>query len=278
MSWVIVLGVIGGVVYAGVTYGPDMMDRTEGDPTASEPEAPLAFPPAVPLATPTRTASFLVERPADDGSTLRYEMTSDFETGVGRMLVDRAAMPDIEVLAVFDVANLRQADQPNWYSMPRGQSPFAAGSDRARWVRTVDEYFPAAVRPFVTIEHASESTIGTETMRHLVVTVDTAGIATSATPAATDPLTGLPVAAPPAPPGEFVLPTSITGTTEAIEPVTLEMWVDSNGLIRKLVEPPSMGGETITVTSLSPDAFNPTFPAPEVVTSLTAEQLVEFAL
>jgi hypothetical protein len=277
MSWAIVLGVIGGAVYAGVTYGPDLMNRTEGDPTANEPDAPLAFPPSVPMTTPARTVSFLVERPAEDGSTLRYEMTSDFETGVGRMLVDRATMPDIEVLAVFDVANLRQADQPNWYSMPRGQFPLAAGSDRASWVRTVDEYFPAAMRQFVTIEHASESMIGTEAMRHLVVTVDTAGIAASATIPATDPLTGLPVAPPPPTSGEFVVPPSVTGT-QALEPVTLEMWVDSNGLIRKLAEPPSMGGETITVTSLSPEAFNPTFPAPEAVTSLTAEQLVEFAL
>jgi len=115
-------------------------------------------------------------------------------------------------------------------------------------------------------------------MRHLVVTVDAAGIATSASTMAVDPMTGLQVPAPAATPGEFVLPTSITGSTEAIEPVTLELWVDANGLVRKVAEPMEMGGETITVTSLSPDAFSPTFPAPEVVTPLTAGQLVDLAL
>ena len=156
--------------------------------------------------------------------------------------------------------------------------PSAPDPSGQRWVRTVDEYFPAAMRSFVTIDHASESVVGAETMRHLVVTVDAAGIAAAAATTTTDPLTGLQVAAPPPAPGEFALPASITNTPEAIEPMTIEMWVDANGLIRKLVEPPSMGGETITVTSLSPDAFTPTFPAPEVVAPGSAEQLVDFAL
>jgi hypothetical protein len=278
VSWILFLAVVGAGVYAGITYGPDLVDRAKGDPTANEPEAPLAFPPVVATAVPARTATFVVEQPADAGTTIRYEITSDFETSVSRLLVDRATMPDIEVLAVFDIANLRQADQPNWWSMPRGTFPFVGGSERQRWLRTVEEYFPASMRPFVTVDAASESVIGTETMRHLVVTVDAAGLATSAATPVTDPTTGLQVPPPPPTPGEFVLPTGVTGSTEAIEPVTLEMWVDSNGMIRKLVEPASMGGRSITVTSLSGDAFSPTFPAPEAVVPLTADQLVDLAL
>ena len=165
---------------------------------------------------------------------------------------------------MFDVANLRQADQPGWYSMPRGEFPFGAGSERARWVRTVDEYFPAALRSFVTIDHASESVVGAETMRHLVVTVDAAGIAAAAAATTTD-LHRSPGCSSATGAWRVRPPREHHNTPETIEPMTIEMWVDTNGLIRKLVEPPSMGGETITVTSLSPDAFTPAFPAPEVV-------------
>jgi hypothetical protein len=181
ISWLIVLAVVGGGVYAAITYGPELMNRTEDDPTASEPDAPLVFPPVVPVAVPTRTANFVVEQPADNGTTVRYEVTNDFETGVSRLLVDRATVSDIEVLAVFDVAYVHEVDQPNWWSLPRGGFPLAGGPERQRWLRTVDEYFPEAMRSFITIDGASESMTGTEPTRHLVVTVDVSGLAASAT-------------------------------------------------------------------------------------------------
>jgi hypothetical protein len=252
--------------------------RAQGESTIDEPEAPLAFPPVVALATPARTGHFLIERPADNGSIVRYDITSDFETGVSRMLVERATTPTIEILAVFDVANLRQVDQPTWYSMPRGDFPFAGGSERQQWIRTVDDYLPAAIRPYVTIERATDSVLGTETMRHLVVTIDAAGVANNASAVVTDPLTGLQVPATPAAPGQFELPPNVTGSTGAILPVTVEMWVDSTGVIRKLVQPPELGGDTITVVAMMPDAFTPAFPAPEATTPLTASQLVDFSL
>jgi hypothetical protein len=278
VSWMVVLGIVGGGIYAGLTYGPDLLDRGQDDPTADEPAAPLVFPTVVPPLTPMRTATFLVEQQHDDGTAISYELTNDFETGVSRMLIDRGSA-DIEVLAVFDVANLRLADQPNWYSTPRGIFPFPAGSEAQSWLRTIDEYFPVSVRSFVTIDAASESTLGTEAVRHLVVTVDAAALASAASvpPAPLiDPATGQALPTPPPTPGAFVPPTSVSGNSQTIEPVTLEIWVDANGMIRKLAEPPSMGGRTITVTSLSSDPFSPTFPAPEVVTPLTAEQLVDF--
>ncbi len=278
VCWVLVLGLVGAGAYAGVTYGPEFLDRSKGDPTANEPAAPLIFPTVVAPLTPMRTATFLVERRRDDGATITYEVTNDFETGVSRMFIDQETATDIEVLAVFDVANVRLAERQEWYSMPRGDFPFPGGSEPQRWLRTIDQYLPAAMRSFVTIDAASESTIGTEAVRHLVVTVDAAGLASAAKTPPVDPTTGLPLPAVPPLPGEFVPPSSVSGNTETIGPVTIEVWVDANGMVRKLVEPASMGGRAITVTSLSSDAFIPTFPAPEVVIPLTAGQLVDLAL
>ncbi len=265
-------------MFAGVKYGPELMDNAQGDSTNSEPEAPLAFPVVVPPAVPERTANIVVEQPAEDGTTIRYEVTNDFETGVSRMLIDRTTSPDVEVLAVFDVANLRLVDQPTWWSMPRGAFPFPVPSDRQQWVRTVDDYLPATIRPYVTIDQSTEAVLGTETMRHLVVTIDADAIVKNAANGVVDPATGLQVPAAPTGPGEFAPPVSTTGNAELIEPATVEMWVDSTGTIRKLVEPPALGGRTITLVSLSNEAFAPEFPPAETVTPLTAGQLTEFAL
>lgn len=272
LSWLLLLAVVGGGVYAGITYGPDLLDRAQGETAADEPDAPLAFPPVNPGATPPRTATFTVERFSDAGAIVSYEMTHDFETGVSLVLIDRTTSSDLELLAVFDTANVRQVDQETWWSMPRGDFPLVGAPERQRWLRTIDEYFPAAMRPFITIDHASEAIVGTEPMRHLVVTVDAAQIARLAT----DPITGQPI--PPASVAEFALPPSMAATPEGLEPLTVEVWVDANGMIRKLVEPAEFGNAAVTVTSLSPDAFSPTFPAPEVVTPLTAGQLIDLAL
>jgi hypothetical protein len=238
----------------------------------------MAFPVVAPAAVAARTANYVVEQPDEDGITTRYDVTTDFETGVSRMLIDRTAGPDLEVLAVFDVANLRLADQPDWWSMPRGDFPFAEPGQRQPWIRTIDEYLPASIRPSVTIDSSTEAMVGTETMRHLVLTIDADSIVTTAAVGVVDPATGLQVPETPIGPGQFSPPASTTGNTERIEPVTVEMWVDSTGTIRKLIEPPALGGRTTTVVALTPDAFDPTFPAPEATTPLTAEQLTLFVL
>ncbi len=278
VSRVVMLAILGGIVFAGVKYGPELMDRAQGDSTNSEPEAPLAFPAVTPGQAPVRTADLVVERPTQDGSTIRYEVTNDFETGVSRMLIDRATMPDIEVLAVFDQANLHLVDQPHWWSTPRGEFPFIGGPERERWVRTIDDYLPADLRPFVTIDESTESVLGTETMRHLVVSIDSVAVATNRAANTVDPATGLEVPPAAAAPGEFVPPSVVASTPEAVAPVRVELWVDANGIIRKLIEPAELGGGTLTVVSVSDEAFNPTFPAAEAVVPLTASYLVDFAL
>lgn len=277
VSRLFLLALLGGIVFAGVKFGPDLIDRTKGESTDSEPAAPLEFPAVTPTMVLPRTASLVIEQPAADGSAARYEVTNDFETGVSRMLIDRATATDVEVLGVFDVVNLRLADQPTWWTMPRGEFPLAGGAERERWVRTIDEYFPAAMRPHVTIDQSTEALIGTETMRHLVVTVDAAAIAGTAPAAVIDPTTGLETPAEPVTAGAFVPPPSVTGTG-AVVPVTIELWVDVNGIVRKLVEPAEMGARTITVVSLSSEAYSPEFPLPESTAPLTASQLVELGL
>ena len=105
------------------------------------------FPRWIATAIPPRTATFTVERRQRRRLDDRYEMTHDFETGVSRMLVDRATSPDIEVLAVFDTPTCARSISRDWWSMPRGEFPLVGGSERQRWLRTIDEYFPAAMRP-----------------------------------------------------------------------------------------------------------------------------------
>jgi hypothetical protein len=58
----------------------------------------------------------------------------------------------------------------------------------------------------------------------------------------------------------------------------MEIWVDGAGIVRKSVMPPELGGETITVASVSPDAFEVLFPTPDVVEPLTAQALFRLGI
>ena len=58
----------------------------------------------------------------------------------------------------------------------------------------------------------------------------------------------------------------------------MEVWVDDTGLVRKSVLPQELGGETITVTSVSAEAWEPQFPLPDAVQPLTAQALFRLGL
>ena len=58
----------------------------------------------------------------------------------------------------------------------------------------------------------------------------------------------------------------------------MELWVDDAGIVRKSILPAELGAETITVTSLSSEGWEPTFPTPDNVLRLTASALVELGL
>jgi hypothetical protein len=276
-SWLVVLGLLGGAGYAGVRWGPDLVALATGDDTIDEPAAPLAFPDVVPV--PIRSATFTVERVDPVRGRQITDVSTDFETGISRLVLDRGDAPDIEILTVFDQAVVRRIDQPTWYRLDRGALPADAESGRLRWVRTIDELIPPALRPTVTIDRATESTVDTTMTRRLLMTVDPSTLVQVTTPVVpTAPADGSP-APPPAPPAVTLPPgVALQIGTDPIETLRIEAWVDSTGVVRKSIMPAALGGETITVTSVSADAWLPPFPTDEMVMPLTAAVLLELGL
>jgi hypothetical protein len=130
------------------------------------------------------------------------------------------------------------------------------------------------------IDQATHSTIGTEAATRLLVSIDPADIArVTAIPAPLPPAADGTPAPPPAeptpqlPPGLMLQP----GTDE--EPtLTMEIWVDSAGIVRKSIMPAELGAETITVTSVSAVEWLPVFPTPEMVQPFTASALSNLGL
>jgi hypothetical protein len=273
ISWLFLLCVIGGLAYGGVMYGPELMDKFNGSEEPDGPAAPLAFPVPAAAPTPIRSATFTVSEPDPLGGTTAYEVSADFESGVAQVRIPRADTVDLEILTVWDQAFIRRIDDPTWYSLPRGDFPIDSSLGRTRWVRTIDELIPAGIRQFTTIDEASESLVGTEPTRRLVVTADTAGLLQAQNAAQTVPADGSAPPAPPLPPGMTIPPGAV-----GAEPLQIEVWVDGAGIVRKSVVPEALGGETIEVTSVSAEAWEPTFPTPDLVLPLTAQALFHLGI
>ncbi len=273
MSWLFLLAVLGGLAFAGVMYGPELVERATGSDENNGPSAPLVYP--MPTAPPTavRSASFTVSELDGFGGTQTYDVTADFESGVTHVVIPRADTPDLEILTLWDQTFMRRVDEPTWYTLPRGDFPIDFSLGRSRWVRTLDEMVPLAFRQFTTIIEANESSVETTPTRRLVVSADPARLIQAQTAAATPTADGSPPPAPPLPPGIMVQP-----GIDGIESLTMEIWVDDNGLVRKSVMPAELGGETITVTSASPEPFEPVFPTPDGVEPLTAQALFRLGL
>jgi hypothetical protein len=273
ISWLIVFAVLGGLGYAGITYGPDLVERFTGADTMDGPTAPLVYPvPSAPPAT-VRTATFTVSEPDPFGGTQDYEVTADFESGVSHVVVPRADTPDLEILTLWDQAFIRRIDEPTWYTLPRGDFPIDFSLGRARWIRSLDEFVPPAFRQLTTIDEANESSVGTQPARRLVVSVDPVRLLQAQTAATTPTTDGSPPPAAPLAPGIAVEP-----GLDGVESLTMEIWVDDAGIVRKSVLPVELGGETITVTSVSPDAWEPMFPTPDTVQPLTAQALFRLGI
>ncbi|MGB0113213.1 MAG: hypothetical protein WBP59_08325 [Ilumatobacteraceae bacterium] len=275
VSWMLVLAVLGGLTAAGIVYGPEIMDRVTGDESLNEPDAPLAFPtPTVPLA-PIRSASYTVQSTSPAGQLESYTVTTDYETGATQTIVERADRPDLEILTLFDGAVARLVGEATWYSLPRGEFPLGQSLGRTRWVRTLDELFPPELRTRATIDRSTEAVIENADTRHLVISMNPGDLvpvpSTAPVPPAADaaPLDLTAVVEIPTPaPGIDLWP-----DTDPNAPLSIELWVDTSGLVRKLELPAPLGGETITVTSVSSEAYLPTFPAFEVLQPLTADAL-----
>jgi hypothetical protein len=273
VNWLFVFAVLAALGYAGVTYGPDLVQRLAGPETDNGPAAPLAYPNATTAPTTVRSATFTVSEPDPFGGTQDYEVTADFESGVARVVVARTDSPDLEVLTLWDQAFIRRIDEPTWYTLPRGDFPIDFSLGRGRWIRTLDELLPPAYRQITTIAEANESTVDTEPARRLLVSADPASLLQAQTATATPTPDGSPSPTGPLPAGIVVQP-GVAGT----EPLMIEIWVDGAGIVRKSVMPPELGGETITVASVSPDAFEVLFPAPDVVEPLTAQALFRLGI
>ncbi|MBG7604073.1 MAG: hypothetical protein IZT58_05460 [Actinobacteria bacterium] len=277
-GFLVLLALIGGAAAGVVLYGPELMTLAKGESETTEPTAPLAFPVATAVAPIVRTATFTVENPVGSDMPLSYEVTTDFETGISQILIDRNDQPQLEILTVFDGAVIRRTDEQVWFELKRGDFPIDRDAGRERWVRSLDELFPPGIREFTTIENASESLLEDEAMRHLVVSIDPDHLVAE-TPIGLDAVTDgaelivEPVAPPSMPPGITLREATVAG-----ELVTIEMWVDNSGTVRRLVLPAVLGGETVTVISTSPDAWQPQFPDQELVEPLTASALFGLGL
>jgi len=272
MSWLLLLAMLGGIGFAGAVYGPEFVESFDSDAT-NGPDAPLVYPMPVSAAPAVRTATFTVSEPDPFGGTQNYEVTADFESGVARVVIPRTDSPNIEMLTLWDQAFIRRIDEPTWYALPRGDFPIDFSLGRGRWVHTLDELLPPAVRQFSTITEATDSSVGAVPARRLVVSVDPARLLQAQTAATTPTVDGSPPASLPLPPG-ITVQAGING----VEVLAMEIWVDDTGIVRKAVLPPELGGETITVTSVSPDAWDAMFPTPAEVQPLTAEVLFRLGL
>lgn len=287
----ILLAMLAGAGYAAYTYGPGLYEEYTGADTEStaidapdEVDAPLAFPTATPAPTPIRTAEFILEG-LPGAPEMSYQVTTDFETNVSQVDITRPNGPDLQILTYGEAALIRKAGEDQWYQLERGRFPLDDRLERADWVRQLDELLPTAIRSSVTIDDAGETTVSGVPTRRLSLTLDVSLLGgpqapTPADPAAPPVAPPADAAAPPAdaaaPPVDPATPPAAAGTTSLT--TNIQVWVDAEGLVRKVSGVPELGAETITVVRTDGNAWVPDYPAPEFVQPLTAATLVELGI
>ncbi len=275
-KWMIVLALLGGATYTATTYGSDLMKLATGDDSIDEPSAPLVFPATGAAPTSIRTATFTVERPDAVRGLQRFQVTTDFEAGVAQVVIERTDAPNLEVLTVFDQAFVRRVDEPTWYQVGRGPFPIDSELGVARWVRSLDQLLPPAVRQSATIGRATRSTVGTEPTTRLLLSIDPEAVGRAvATPA---PIATDATAVPTDTPVQLAPGLAIQAGVDDDPNLTMEIWIDAAGIVRKSIMPVELGAETITVTSVSSEPWQPIFPTPEMLQPLTASSLLELGL
>ncbi len=303
----ILLAVLVGGGYAAYTYGPDLYEQyVTGEPSEADPteaDAPLAFPNAVPAAAPIRTAEFILEG-LPGAPEMSYRVTTDFETNVSQVDITRPTGPDLQILTYGEAALIRRSDADQWYQLERGRFPLDDRLERADWVRQLDELLPTSIRSSVTIDDAGETEVSGVPTRRLSLSLDVALLGSQsgnseapgdAQGAEAVPVDGVPpvdpavpvdgaLAADPAAVPNPAAPTAAPpGAAPESEPTTslvtsIEVWVDSEGLVRKVSGVPQLGAETITVIRTDSAAWVPNYPTPEFVQPLTAATLVELGI
>src|SRR5690606_14232924 len=114
----------------------------------------------------------------------------------------------LELMAVFDEAVVRRASDPTWYRLERGDFPLEQSQGRLRFVRTLDELLPPALRSLMTIERSTESSVGIVPARRMLVSIDPRRLTAAIAPAVSPVPQPDPVAVPAIPP-VAVLPPGI---------------------------------------------------------------------
>lgn len=280
----VVLLFFAGLVAAGVVYGPRLYDDyVADDATPVEPDAPRSFPIATAGAADVRTATFELANVGTSDAI--YTITVDFETWVSRVAIDRPdGVPDLEVLTFSDDALVRRLDASTWFQLDRGAFPFDEQLQRTDWIREIDELLPIERRRDVEIVASTEADVGGVPTRHLVIEVVPDALAAPPTPAdVMDPVGDIanaveePLAEQAPPATAPTRPDSIeTGSGE--ETVTLELWIDGDGLIRRSAGGHAVGLLDATILETSDDAWVPEYPAITQVMPMTAGALIELGL
>lgn len=172
-TFVLTAAVVGGLGFAGVTYGPGLYDQYTTDEEPSEPAAPMAFPRSRTTAPDVRTATFVLDG-LSSGSEASYTITVDFETAVSRVAIDRTDGPDLEVLTFANDALVRRLDSSSWFKMERGAFPLDDQLQQTDWIRMIDDLIPPERRAGVVIDTSTVATVAGVETRHLVLTLDPA--------------------------------------------------------------------------------------------------------
>lgn len=269
-KFVMTAAVLGGLGYAGATYGPGLYDEYVGEEAPTEPAAPLAFPRSRTTAPEVRTATFVLDGLAT-GSEASYTITVDFDTAVSRVAIDRTDGPDLEVLTFANDALVRRLDSSSWFQMERGAFPLDDQLQQTDWIRMIDDVIPAERRAGVLIDSSTLATVAGVETRHLVLTLDPElleladetgaaldpigditdaadGVAGDSTPAAT-PL-DVDATAPPAGPGT-------PAGDPAASPSAPEAAPEATGPAEAADDSPSQAVETVPVAGepMSPNAI-----------------------
>jgi hypothetical protein len=196
------------------------------------------------------------------------------------VVIERTDSPNLEILTLWDTAFIRRVDEPTWYGLDRGQFPVDSEFGISRWIRSLDQILPPPLRESAVIDRATESSVGTESTTRLLVSIDPAAItrATSVPPTPPPPADATVAPAPPEPmvtlsPGVILQPGSDT-----VETLSVELWIDDAGIVRKSIMPAELGAETITITSLSAEAWQPVFPTADMVQPLTASSMFRLGI
>lgn len=213
-KFVLTTAVVGGLGFAGVTYGPGLYDQYIADEEPTEPAAPMAFPRSRTTTPDVRTATFVLDGLAS-GSEASYTITVDFDTAVSRVAIDRTDGPDLEVLTFANDALVRRLDSSSWFQMERGAFPLDDQLQQTDWIRMIDDVIPPERRSGVLIEASTVAMVAGVETRHLVLTLDPSLLELAdESGASLDPIGDITDAAV-APPG-----TAPTDTPVAVPPAT----------------------------------------------------------